>query len=47
MIARLLKGAVKGAVVGKVLQIAERELRKPENQRKIKEGLRKVSRTRR
>ncbi len=39
----LLKGLVKGAVVAKVVQVAQRELSKPENQRKIREGLRKVS----
>ena len=37
-----LRGLVKSAVVVKVAQIAQRELSKPENQRKIKEGLRKV-----
>ena len=39
----LLKGLVKGAVLAKVIQVAQRELTKPENQRRIKEGLRKVS----
>jgi hypothetical protein len=39
----LVKGLVKGAVIAKVIQIAQRELSKPENQRKIKDGLRKVS----
>ena len=37
-----LRGLVKSAVVVKVAQMAQRELSKPENQRKIKEGLRKV-----
>ena len=37
-----LRGLIKSAVVVKVAQIAQRELSKPENQRKIKEGLRKV-----
>ena len=39
----LIKGLVKSAIVVKVAQIAQRELSKPENQRKIKDGLRKVS----
>ena len=43
----LLKGLVKGAVIAKVIQVAQRELSKPENQRRIKDGLRKVSKTRR
>jgi len=33
----------KGALVAKVIQVAQRELTKPENQRKIKEGLRNLS----
>lgn len=37
-----VKGLLKSAVVVKVAQVAQRELSKPENQRKIKEGLRKV-----
>jgi hypothetical protein len=37
-----IRGLVKSAVVVKVAQVAQRELSKPENQRKIKEGLRKV-----
>lgn len=37
-----LRGLLKSAVVVKVVQMAQRELSKPENQRKIKEGLRKV-----
>ncbi len=39
----MLRGLVKGAVVAKVVQLAQRELSKPENQRKIKEGLGKLS----
>jgi hypothetical protein len=39
----LLRGLVKGAVVAKVIQVAQRELSKPENQRKIKDGLGKLS----
>jgi hypothetical protein len=38
----LIKGLVKGAVVAKVVQVAQRELSKPENQQKIREGLRKL-----
>ena len=37
-----VRGLVKSAVVIKAAQVAQRELSKPENQRKIKEGLRKV-----
>lgn len=37
-----IRGLVKSAVVVKIAQVAQRELSKPENQRKIKEGLRKV-----
>lgn len=37
-----LRGLLKSAVVVKIAQVAQRELSKPENQRKIKEGLRKV-----
>ena len=38
----VIRGLVKSAIVIKVAQIAQRELTKPENQRKLKEGLRKV-----
>ena len=38
----MFRGLIKGAVVAKVIQVAQRELAKPENQRKIKDGLRKV-----
>jgi hypothetical protein len=38
----VIRGLVKSAIVIKVAQIAQRELTKPENQRKIKDGLRKV-----
>ena len=38
----VISGLVKSAIVIKVAQVAQRELAKPENQRKIKEGLRKV-----
>ena len=37
-----IRGLVKSAVAVKLAQIAQRELSKPENQAKIKEGLRKV-----
>ena len=38
----LIRGLIKSAVAAKVIQIAQRELSKPENQRKIKEGLGKL-----
>ncbi len=38
----LIKGLVKGAVAAKVIQVAQRELSKPENQRKIREGISKI-----
>ena len=38
----IVRGLVKSAVAVKIAQVAQRELAKPENQRKIKEGLRKV-----
>lgn len=38
----LIKGLLKTAIAAKLIQVAQRELSKPENQRKIKEGLRKV-----
>jgi hypothetical protein len=38
----LVRGLVKSAILVKAAQVAQRELSKPENQRKIKEGLRKV-----
>ena len=37
-----IRGLVKSAVAVKLAQVAQRELSKPENPRKIKEGLRKV-----
>ena len=37
-----VKTMVKGAVVAKLLQVAQRELSKPENQRKISEAVRKL-----
>jgi hypothetical protein len=37
----LVKGLLKTAIVIKLAEVAQRELSKPENQRKIKEGIRK------
>jgi hypothetical protein len=36
-----VKGLLKTAIVIKLAEVAQRELAKPENQRKIKEGFRK------
>jgi hypothetical protein len=36
-----VKGLLKTAIVIKLAEVAQRELAKPENQRKIKEGIRK------
>jgi hypothetical protein len=41
-----IKTLVKGAVVAKLAQVAQRELSKPENQRKIKEAFQKVQQRR-
>jgi len=38
----LITGILKTAVAAKLIQVAQRELSKPENQQKIKDGLRKV-----
>lgn len=38
----MLKSILKTAVAAKVIQVAQRELSKPENQRKLKEGLTKL-----
>ena len=38
----LVRGLIKSAIVVKVAQVAQRELSKPENQRKLKEGFEKV-----
>ena len=38
----LIKGIIKTAVVIKLAEVAQRELSNPENQRKIKEGIRRV-----
>jgi hypothetical protein len=40
-----VKGILKAAVVAKLLQVAQRELSKPENQQKIKDGFRKLQET--
>jgi hypothetical protein len=40
--ARLISGLLKSAVAAKALQIAKREMAKPENQRKAKELFTKV-----
>ena len=37
-----VKTLVKGAVVAKLMQVAQRELSKPENQQKIRETFQKV-----
>ncbi len=42
----MFRGLIKGAVVAKALQLAQRELSKPENQRKIKAGLGKLTQSR-
>ena len=39
---RLIRGALKGALAAKAIQIARREAAKPENQRRAKELLAKV-----
>ncbi len=39
----MIRGILKTAVVGKVIQVASRELQKPENQRRIKQGLSKLT----
>ncbi|MFF1819094.1 hypothetical protein ACIA49_29810 [Kribbella sp. NPDC051587] len=41
-----IKTLVKGAVVAKVVQVAQRELSKPENQAKIKQAFQKVQQRR-
>ena len=39
---RLIRGALKGALAAKAIQIVRREAAKPENQRRAKELLAKV-----
>ena len=41
-----VKTLVKGAVVAKLVQVAQRELSKPENQQKIKQAVQKVQQRR-
>ena len=38
----LIKGLLKTAIAAKLIQVAQRELSKPENQQKIKDSLRKL-----
>jgi hypothetical protein len=40
-----IKGILKTAVAAKLVQVAQRELSKPENQQKIKDSLRKLQET--
>jgi hypothetical protein len=42
----LVKNLLKGAVVAKVVQVAQRELSKPENQQKIKQAFQKIQQRR-
>ena len=39
----MLKSVLRTAVAAKVVQVVSRELQKPENQRKLKEGISKLS----
>jgi hypothetical protein len=41
----LVKGLIKTAIAAKLIQVAQRELSKPENQQKIKDGLRRLQET--
>lgn len=41
-----MKSMAKGAIVAKLMQVAQRELSKPENQRKAKEMFQKVQQRR-
>jgi hypothetical protein len=43
----MLKSVLRTAVAAKVVQVISRELQKPENQRKLKEGISKLSQSRR
>ena len=43
----MLKSVLRTAVAAKVVQVVTRELSKPENQRKLNEGLSKLAKTRR
>ena len=40
-----IKGLLKTAVAAELIQVAQRELTKPENQQKIKDGLRRLQDT--
>lgn len=42
----LVRGIVKTVVIAKVIEVVGRELSKPENQRKVKEGLGKFMKKR-
>ncbi|WP_165956745.1 hypothetical protein [Kribbella antibiotica] len=42
----LVKNLLKGAVVAKVVQVAQRELSKPANQQKIKQAFQKIQQRR-
>ena len=39
----MISSILKTAAIAKVVQVAQRELSKPENQRKLKEGLGKLA----
>lgn len=41
----MFKKVVKGAIAAKVIQVAARELQKPENQARIRDGLNKLNKT--
>ena len=43
----MLKSVLRTAVAAKVVQVVSRELQKPENQRKLKEGLSRLAKQRR
>ena len=43
----MLKSVLRTAVAAKVVQAISRELQKPENQRKLKEGISKLAQSRR
>jgi len=43
----MLKSVLRTAVAAKVVQLVSRELQKPENQRKLKEGISKLAQSRR
>jgi len=40
-----IKGLLRTAAAAKLIQVAQRELSKPENQQKIKDGLRRLQET--